>query len=134
MPARGSFFALMVFGATMLRVAPTHATWYRYLETQAADTDCGASALATALRLRGIEVSRDKIEWIGVHPKFIDHVINLACGNGVHDARAAIEVQRDEVSAKIQRLTAVAQATDGDIHEVMDALKARKAERDGRST
>ncbi len=105
---------------------------YRYYVC-ATRRHAGTARCANPLALR-VEVMDDAVlrllEGEVLHSKFLDHLVNLACGNGADDARAAIEAQRDEVSAKIKRLTAVVQATDGDIPEVMDALQARKAERD----
>src|SRR5262249_43532634 len=86
-----------------------------------------------SLALR-VEVMDDSVlrllEGEVLHSKFIDHVVNLACGNGTHDARTEIEAQRDEVNVKIKRLLVIAQGTDFDIPEVTDALNARKAGRD----
>ncbi len=93
----------------------------------------GKAACANPLALR-VQAMDDAILGLldreVLHAKFVDHVVNLACGNAVDDARTEIEAQRDEVNLKIKRLMVVAQGTDFDIPEVMDALKARKAERD----
>ena len=66
-----------------------------------------------------------------LHPKFVDHVVNLACGNGTHDPRAAIKEQLHEVNAKIERLAGVMEAMGDEQEPILVArLRARRAERD----
>jgi len=105
---------------------------YRYYVC-ATRRHAGTAVRANSLALR-VEVVDDCVlrllEGQVLHPKFIEHVVNLACGNGIHDARTAIETQRDEITKKIQRL-AVAMGGDlADVPELQDEMRKRRAERE----
>jgi hypothetical protein len=93
----------------------------------------GTSVCANPLALR-IEVFDDVVlrllEGQVLHPVFVEQVLNLACGNRTDDGRAPLEAQRDEQTAQINRLLAVAAAGAGDVPELAATIKKKTLERD----